>query len=984
MATHHPEIGQTLHGFIVTSLEPLPELNATLIRLVHQGTGARYLHLVTDDPNNLFAVIFRTPPGDSTGVAHILEHTTLCGSRNFPVRDPFFTMLKRSLNTFMNAMTSSDWTAYPFASQNRKDFANLLEVYLDAAFFPLLRERDFRQEGHRLEFADPADPNSPLVYKGVVYNEMKGAMASPASLLSRRLCGALYPSTCYRHNSGGDPAEIPSLTWEALRAFHAEFYHPSNAWFFSYGTFPLADHLKTVAALALDRFEARPVTSCVPAEDRLGAPRRVVETYPLDPAETTTGKSMVQVGWLTCDIADSFERLAMSLLASLLLGNPAAPLYKALLDAKLGGNLAPGCGYHDENRTTCFAVGLQATEPELTGEIEALILKTLEEVAAAGFPEERIEAVIHRLEFSHREVAGDNYPYPLSLLMRLLGPWLHSDDPLSPLRLDANLARLRQELEAGPFFENLIRRQFLDNPHRVTLTLHPDTTLQQREDEAVAAKLEAFRRKLSAKEKEGLLTAGRELQEAQEGSEDFSCLPTLHRDDIPPVETAVPVRPETVQDCTIDWFDQPTNGIGYFIAHLPTAAVPPDFIPLVPLFCSLLTQIGAAGYSYVEMAERMEAFTGGLTLGTEILEDPVDRGRFRGLVTVKGKALVRNSAQLFSLLADLGTAPDFTDLERLKTVLNQIRTNLDNSIAGAGHSYAARAAAGRLTPAGALRETWSGLTQIRRVRELAAKPAPELAEFASQMQVIAVALFNRRHLAAAMTGEARHFPDLSAALAPFLSALAVRPASPPAPLPFHPAPDRCGWATSVPVNYVARVYPGVVYTDPDTAPLMVLTRLLRAGYLHREIREKGGAYGGMASYDAEGGLLSLLSYRDPHLARTLGIFDAAAVWAAAGEFSSEDIDQAILAVFSDLDRPVSPGSRGSREFANLRQGLRPDLRQQLRERILAVDRPQLMAAAQTYLVSGRSQSAVAVVGGEEALRQANLELGGEGLQVERI
>ncbi|HEX9873787.1 MAG TPA: insulinase family protein, partial [Deferrimonas sp.] len=349
--------GQTLHGFRITDIIPIAELNATLFRLRHEKTGARMVHLATEDPNNLFAVGFRTPPADSTGVAHILEHTVLCGSRRYPVRDPFFTMLKRSLNTFMNAMTASDWTLYPFSSQNTKDFYNLLDIYLDAAFFPLLRERDFRQEGHRIEFARPDDPQSPLEFKGVVYNEMKGAMASPPSLLGRRLAKALYPTTTYGHNSGGEPAEIPDLTWEALRTFHASYYHPSNAWFYTCGNLPLEKHLAVIESRVLSQFERREVQSEVPPEIRFDAPRSVTETFPLAPGEETGRRSLVQVGWLTCDISDSFERLALTILSSLLVGNPAAPLYKALLDSGLGDNLAPGTGYNDDNRTTYFAAG---------------------------------------------------------------------------------------------------------------------------------------------------------------------------------------------------------------------------------------------------------------------------------------------------------------------------------------------------------------------------------------------------------------------------------------------------------------------------------------------------------------------------------------------------------------------------------------------------------------------------------------------------
>ena len=286
--------GDLIHGFAVRHIEHLDELNSTLVQFDHQNTGARWVHLQNEDPNNLFSVGFRTPPTDSTGLAHILEHTALCGSRRYPVRDPFFAMLKRSLNTFMNAMTAGDWTIYPFATQNRKDFNNLLGIYLDAAFFPLLRENDFLQEGCRLEFSDPADPTSPLEYRGVVYNEMKGAMASPSSLLYRRLGKALYPTTCYRFNSGGEPTDIPKLTWEDLRQFHARYYHPSNALFYSYGNLPVEDHLSQVDELVMGHFSRLNIDSAIPPEQRLTAPRRITEYFPIETGEELRNKSLVQ------------------------------------------------------------------------------------------------------------------------------------------------------------------------------------------------------------------------------------------------------------------------------------------------------------------------------------------------------------------------------------------------------------------------------------------------------------------------------------------------------------------------------------------------------------------------------------------------------------------------------------------------------------------------------------------------------------------
>lgn len=972
-------------GFALIDQIQLPELNAVLHQYRHQATGARYVHLATADPNNLFAVGFRTPPDDSTGVAHILEHTVLCGSKRFPVRDPFFSMIKRSLNTFMNAMTASDWTLYPVASKIPQDFYNLMDIYLDATFFPLLRERDFRQEGHRLEFAEAENPQSPLVFKGVVYNEMKGAMADPSSLLGRRLNRALYPTTTYGHNSGGEPAEIPDLTWEALRAFHSRCYHPANAYFFTSGNLPPEPHMQLIEERVLQHFAASTVNTTVPAEIRISAPRRIVETFPLDPQESTSGKSMVQVAWLTCPISDSFERTALSVLSTLLVGNPAAPLYKALLDAKLGQNLAPGTGYHDDNRDTFFAAGLQGTEPEAAEAIEALVVATLEQAADSGFSEERIEAAIHQLEFAHREVSGDQYPYSLLLLMRLFGPWLHNDDPVAGLTLDQDLARLRQELQKGPVLQQLIRRHFLDNPHRVTLTLHPDRDQKSREEAATAVQLGKIKAQLSPQDCQRLVVQARELQQAQETEEDLSCLPTLELSDIPAAEDPVAVRQTHSGGCSIDWYDQPTNGIGYLNLHFDASTLPDELQLYLPLFCSTLTQVGAAGCSYLEMAERKSAATGGIRALASVLENPQTSDNFRPLVELRAKALLRNQAMMFSILTDICRAPDFTDLARLHTLIAQIKTGLENSIPGSGHSYAARTAAASLTAGAKLRERWTGLEQVRFIKTLAALKQEDLGATAQKLADMGRILLSRSGLRLALVAEGAHHDAIATLLAPFLDHLPATGSHPAQTSPaFVPQPWRRGWATSVPVSYVARVFPTAPFTHPDSGALLVLAKLLRAGFLHREIREKGGAYGGMASCDPEAGIFCLLSYRDPHLVRTLNVFRDAVDWAAGGEFNDSEIKEAILAVFGDLDRPLSPASRGLREFGCRQQQLTLEMRQQLRRQVLATDRDTLQRIAGHYLGQGWDRSAVGVVSAEESLRQANRELPQLQLTIERI
>jgi len=963
--------GDEAYGFFLEEITPVNDLNLTVYRLRHTKTGARMLHLACADENNLFAVGFRTPPTDSTGVAHILEHTVLCGSHRFPVRDPFFSMLKRSLNTFMNALTASDWTLYPFSSMNRKDFYNLMSIYLDATFFPALRERDFRQEGHRLEFADPTDPDSPLLFKGVVYNEMKGAMADPSSLLGRRLSRHLYPTTTYGLNSGGEPSDIPDLTWEGLRQFHAIHYHPSNAYILTYGNFPLETHLETIAREALDHFEAIPAETSVPPEKPIPKPVRVTETYPLDSSQPLRKRSMVQVGWLSCDINEGFDRLALKALSNLLLGNAAAPLYKALLDAKLGANLAPGTGYHDDNRTTYFAAGLQGTDPEETETIERLIMNTLEDVAAKGFPAERIDAVLHRMEFSSREVTGDSYPYPLILLMRAMGPWIHGGDPVKALDTAEDLDRLKNEAQTSSFFGDLIRRYLIATPHRITLTLRPDPEQSSREERSLAEYLEGIRRKLSTTEKERIVADAAELQKAQEAPEDLSCLPTLELADIIPEEAVVPWERSEEAGVPVYWFEQPTNGIGYFSAHIDTADLPEELFPSIPLFCALMTHIGAAGMSYMEMAERLEAGTGGIHFHPVVIESPHELDRPRPGIQVRSKALVRNMDRMFSILSDLFKAPDFSDLDRVRTVLNQMKSSLENSIPSSGHTYAARRGASTLTLGGRIREAWNGLENIRLVRSAADLDNDGLLKLCDSFRGIAGRLLGRKGISCSFTAERGGFSAAKREMVPFLASLPEKTSlTPPSTPPFEIEKTRTGWSWSVPVSYVAHAFRTVPYVHPDSGPLMVLARLMRAEFLHREIREKGGAYGGMASCDSEGGLFSLLSYRDPHIVRTLDVYNKAVEWACKGAYLEDSVKEAILAVFSSLDRPLSPGGKGQHEFSNILQGMTPKMRNDLRTRILAVRAADLARVASKYLGDSSRVDTIAVISGEKALEDA--------------
>nr|MBL0731644.1 insulinase family protein [Desulfobacterales bacterium] len=463
--------GNKIGGYSVKKLVELKEQDSVFYELEHIATGAKHIHIGCEDTENTFSVAFKTVPFDSTGVAHILEHTVLCGSANFPVRDPFFSMIKRSLSTFMNAFTASDWTMYPFATQNRKDFYNLMDVYLDAAFFPNIDELNFKQEGHRIEIekktADKGSKTDFLVYKGIVYNEMKGAMSSPDQVMARSLLNALYPDTTYRFNSGGEPSDIPKLTHAELVAFHKRHYHPSNAFFYTYGNLPLKEHLAFIEEHVLSRFERIDPDTEVPSQKRWTAHRKVSYSYPLGQNEKPDKKYQICLAWLMADVRDTFENLAVSIIGHILLGNSASPLRKALIDSGLGSTLCDGTGFDMDNRDTMFVAGLKDVTSSDAPKIETIILKVLRDLAENGIEKRMVESALHQIEFHKKEITNTPYPYGIKLVMRMGSTWFHGGSAEDVLQFDSSIERIRREFENGQFFENLLKKYFLNNHHRV-------------------------------------------------------------------------------------------------------------------------------------------------------------------------------------------------------------------------------------------------------------------------------------------------------------------------------------------------------------------------------------------------------------------------------------------------------------------------------------------------------------------------------------
>ncbi len=945
---------------------PISSLNMEFQEYQHRKTGTRHIHLAADDDQNAFLVAFLTVPQDSTGVAHILEHTALCGSKRYPVRDPFFMMLRRSLNTFMNAFTASDWTAYPFASRNRKDFFNLLDVYLDATFFPNLNELDFRQEGHRLDFTEPGDVKSALLYKGVVFNEMKGAYSAPNARLMKQFSHALFPSITYHHDSGGDPANIPDLTWEQLKAFHALHYHPSNAVMFTYGDLPASDLQQRFEERALGEFDAIDVSGlAIPDEVRYSAPQQRTVSYPLAD-EAASGRTHIALGWLLGRNSNVRDVMEARVLSDVLLDNSSSPLRNALETTKLGTSPSPLCGVDDDTREMTFAAGIEGSDPDKADEVEQLILGVLEDVAKNGVPVESVMSVLHQLELAQREVTGDGFPYGLQLALRALTPVLHGGDPVSALDIDELLSELREDAKDPDFIPRLVRKLLLDNNHRVRLVMEPDADLANKEEKAEEMRLKGLEKKLTEADKNKIVELAQALEERQSTEDDVEILPRVTLDDVP-VEIKMPVgKPEKIGQIPAVWYASGTNGMVYqqLVTDLP--AMDGDLIDALPLYSLCLSEIGSGGRDYMQTQAEHASVLG--AIGARISTRSVlqDKEKLHASMVLSAKGLNRNSDHITRLICETLESPDFSETTRIKDLVSQVRARRESSITGRGHSFAMMAASCRHSASAALGHRWGGLHGLVAIKQLddqIQKDESALAEFVEKFKRIheLVQTAPREWLIVSEQEQQQQIRQsieqrAQTSVAPSDSGFAYN---------FDFDNVYQAWSTNSQVNFCAKSYAAVPAGHEDAAVLTVLGEYLGNGFLHSAIREKGGAYGGGAGFDGESAAFRFYSYRDPRLQETMDDFDESVRWLLNDTHEDRLLEEAILGVISRIDKPGSPAGEAIGNYYSERYGRGGDYVQKLRQRILKLTFADLTDVAEKYLLD--KPASCAVVGAAEKM-----------------
>jgi Zn-dependent M16 (insulinase) family peptidase len=894
-------------------------------------------------------VAFRTVPEDSKGVAHILEHTVLCGSDKFPLKSPFMDMVDRSLKTFMNAFTSADWTAYPYATKNPKDFNNLLSVYLDAVFFPKLDPLAFAQEGHRLEFKVPDDPKSGLQFKGVVFNEMKGALSSEKLILNGEINKVLFPTVTYHHNSGGEPDEILNLSYDQFKAFHQRHYHPSNAIFITYGDIPVEEHQSHFESLALKHFERSEQKITVSNETRFTNPRYHEALYPIAPNTPVENKTFVTVTWLLGEVTNTHEAISTALVCELIYGNSAAPLRRALESSGLGGGIAPVSGLDQRMKEMSFTCGVFGCNAEDADKVEELILSTLTNIADKGVPYEQIEAILHKFELYQREIQSGNLPYGLQLMLRILGCATHYGDVSAVLDIESELEALSHKIKDHDFIPVLVRKLFLDNSHRVRLMMKPCTLLAAQKIEKEQEKLVQIEQQLTEKDIHNIVGNFKNLQLRQSQDQDVTILPKVEVKDVE--QTIKESKPSVSLDKPVKLtaYEAGTNGLTYQHVYFTAPSFSNEELKLLPLYKALVTSLGVKEDDYIKTELVKSKILGKYSMDFSFKVDKSAANKIHGNIIFSASGLTRNQEETHHYMLSAIDGVRFDEAERIKEILSSLTMQAEMGVAPGGHMAAMTAAASGLSKKAYLDHIFNSVEVARHFKQVLHKVEDKkaLGLLQQQLQKIHEKIKGQpqQHL---LVGDLKSIQALTKLIEDKSDSTNELTST---NFDFSPEKSikKTVYVTNTQVSFCAKAFPSVNTSHPDAATLMVLGNLLSSQYLMKVIREKGGAYGAGAMQDNQSGTFKFFSFRDPRILPTFKDFDASIDWVQNTKITNDMLDQAKLSVISNIDMPFSPSEEAKLAFEQSLSGLDLKLREAFRKQVLMCNVADLVLVAAKYL-----------------------------------
>ncbi|KAL2857173.1 Metalloenzyme, LuxS/M16 peptidase-like protein [Aspergillus pseudoustus] len=968
-----PEVGDRIHGFTVKEKKDVPELSLTAVRLRHDKTHADYLHIAKNDSNNVFGIGFKTNPPDATGVPHILEHTTLCGSEKYPIRDPFFKMLPRSLSNFMNAFTSSDHTTYPFATTNHQDFKNLLSVYLDATLHPLLKEEDFRQEGWRL---GPENPRAiqtqegglkpeDIQFKGVVYNEMKGQMSDANYLYWIKYQESIFPAI---NNSGGDPQYITDLTHKQLVNFSKRNYNPSNAKILTYGDMPLEGHLEQIGEV-LNGFTKGEADTEVKRPIELNGPVHVTVPGPIDTFTSEDKQFKTSTSWYMGDTTDIVESFSAGILSSLLLDGYGSPMYKTLIESGLGSSFTPNTGLDTSGKVPVFSIGATGVSEDQVPRVKEEIQRVFQESLSTGFSDEKVQGFLHQLELALRHKTPN---FGIGIIQKTIGSWFNGSNPMEELAWNDVINEFKSRYAKGGYLESLLQKYLLsDNCLTFTMVGTPSFNKELDQKEAVRKekKFEQLIEEHGSAETAAAELGRAELQllEVQEKAQhaDLSCLPSLRVEDIARTKERQHVEVgRCIARSKVFYCEADTQGLTYFQALHYYQGLPDDLRPLIPLFNDLIMRLGTPTRTMEQWEDLIKLKTGGVSTSFFGSTPASKRHEFREGLLFSGFALDKNFPDMLEILTTLVTQTDFNG-PSVPTVIRELLRSTTNgaldSVAGTGHRYALNAAAARLSHSDWVQEETSGLTHLQATANLLrdAETNPEsMKELTSKLSRIqANALFkNNDQFRVRLVSDRSVYDDQRKHLETWIHRLPEwrdLPKRPDAPL-YTPKPNlKVLYDMPYQVYYSGVALPSVGYTHPASASLSVLSQLLTHNYLHPEIREKGGAYGAGASNNPIKGIFGFTSYRDPNPMNTLKVIQNSGTFARDRAWTDRELNEAKLSIFQGLDAPESVDEKGTKGFL---YSISTEMEQERRERLLDVTAKDISRVADEYLLNAKTRS----------------------------
>ncbi|MEW5827910.1 MAG: insulinase family protein [Chloroflexota bacterium] len=963
-------------SFTLLTNTHIPELNATVKLYTHDKTGARLLSVLNDDENKVFGITFRTPPQTSNGIAHIMEHSVLCGSRKYPVKEPFIELAKGSLNTFLNAFTYPDKTCYPVASQNLQDFYNLIDVYLDAVFYPLIPEHTLRQEGWHYELDSP---DAPLTFKGVVFNEMKGALSSPDDLLGEVSQQSLYPDTPYGLNSGGDPAVIPDLTYAEFKAFHETYYHPSNSYIYFCGDDPEDERLRLMDKW-LEAFERKDAQSSLPLQPRWTEPKLVVKPY--DSGDSPDAKAYITVNWLLDEPTDIEATMGLSILSHVLLATPASPLKKALTDSGLGEDVTGG--YTEDLRQGYFSAGMQGVETANLPKVQGVIEKTLERLAREGIDPDTVAASLNTIEFRLREQNTGRFPRGLFLMLNALSTWLYGGDPIAAIAFEKPLSAIKDKAAAGRYFEGLIEKYLLANPHRTTIHLVPDPEEGKRIAEAETARLEKARAAMSPADLQKVIETAAELklrQETPDSPEALATIPSLALEDLERENKLIPREVRTLGATRVLFHDLFTNGIVYLNLGFDLHGLPADLLPFMGLFGRALLQMGTATQDYVQLTQRIGRETGGIGSGTltSTIRESSDSALWFFL---SGKAVTSQAGELLAILKDVLLTANLDNRERFKQIALEEKAGAESGLIPGGHAVVNRRLRARFSEADWVAEQINGLDNLFFVRKLVEEIEKDWPAVLEKLETVRRLLINRKAMIVNVTLDADSFAAFSPQLATFIDALPAREFEPSAFIRESVIKSAEGLTIPAQVNYVGKGANLFKLGYEPHGSINVIHNYLGTTWLWEKVRVQGGAYGGMSAFDPNSGVWTYLSYRDPNLLSTLDNYDATAKFLRDLDLSREELAKSIIGTIGDFDAYLLPDAKGYTSMVRYLTHYTDEERQRIREEVLGTTVADFKSFARVLEEVAR-QGEVVVMGSAEAIQKANK--GKEGwLEVKKV